>query len=311
MLKTAPFNAGNIGYIKNNNKGLCFTAFSNYALGSSDLNYPNIIPGRLDVLHDYNQNQVSLDNNDDVYYSTLKENQEIEFKVQGECNNNYHLAMLLNCNYSSEILISSKENSITLNINSVDCEYEYYYKELTKLNLNEFDFIKIKVLKGTLCYKSIEVKLTNYKEIIDKEYGLYLTDDKSMYQECEFSFDEFTSGSLFGLLFNVEHYSSHPCNPDPSFVGYIVGFKNGLMVVGYANFGFTMVYDKPVKIELNKKYLLSAKVKDSKIEVYLDNQKVIETTLPYSSTYGQVGVYVNNFAKVNIHNYRREKHEEV
>ena len=83
------------------------------------------------------------------------------------------------------------------------------------------------------------------------------------------------------------------------------------MVVGYANYGFTMVYDKPVKIELNKKYLLSAKVKDSKIEVFLDNNKIIETTLPYSSTYGQVGMYVNNFAKVNIHSYRREKYEEV
>ena len=311
VLKTAPFNAGNIGYSKNNNKGLHFTAFSNYSLGNSDLNYPNIIPGRLDALHDYNQNIVCLDNNDDVYYATLKENQEIEFKVQGESDNNYHLSMLLNCNYSSKVLITSKENSITLNIDSVDCEYEYYYKELAKLDLKENDFIKIKVLSGTLMYKSLEVKLTKYKEVIDRKYGLYLTDDKSMYQECEFSFDEFTGSSLFGLLFNVEHYSSHPANPDPSFVGYIVGFKNGLMVVGYANYGFTMVYDKPVKIELNKKYLLSAKVKDSKIEVFLDNKKIIETTLPYSSTYGQVGMYVNNFAKVNIHSYRREKHEEV
>ena len=183
------------------------------------------------------------------------------------------------------------------------------YKDVFTLQFSIGEFDMVVFDKETLSCEIYEIK--HSKEVIDKQYGLYLTDDKSMYQECEFSFKEFSDSSLFGLLFNVEHYSSHPCNPDPSFVGYVVGFKNGLMVVGYANYGFTMVYDKPVKIELNKKYLLSAKVKDSKIEVFLDNKKIIETTLPYSSTYGQVGMYVNNFAKVNIHSYRRKKHEEV
>ena len=108
-------------------------------------------------------------------------------------------------------------------------------------------------------------------------------------------------------MFNAINYSKHDCNPSPSFCGYLVGFKNSLAVVDGINYGSERIYDVPQDIKVNKTYHLKATIQNSICEVFLDNKKIISTTLIHPYTYGLKGIYVNSHADVVVKNFKGGK----
>lgn len=302
VAKVIPFLNGKIGYGKLNS--VYFTAFTNKVLGESDKEYANIIPGNIDCLHSLENKKYSLDD-DDINYVILSENETVSFKVKSYLKQKYHLAILCKCDEECEVLLKSNNDEISCSLKAINNEYKYIFKDLGILNINENDLITLKVIKGSISYKALYVEQFINKEINENDIKLVNLDTNTI--ECDFKFNKFSDDSYFGLVFNAINYSKHDCNPSPSFCGYLVGFKNSLAVVDGINYGSERIYDVPQDIKVNKTYHLKATIQNSICEVFLDNKKIISTTLIHPYTYGLKGIYVNSHADVVVKNFKGGK----
>ena len=83
--------------------------------------------------------------------------------------------------------------------------------------------------------------------------------------------------------------------------------ENSLAVVDGINYGSERIYDVPQDIKVNKTYHLKATIQNSICEVFLDNKKIISTTLIHPYTYGLKGIYVNSHADVVVKNFKGGK----
>lgn len=316
VCKVKAFNAGKIGYYTRSNKKLYYTAFSNYANGSSDLQYYNHIPGMLDCKHDTCATDFVLDH-DEIYYTSLKQGDIAKFKVHGAARSSYLLSCYISCYSHGKYEISTKDQNICVTIEKENEEYSYLLKDFAYLPVNDYDEITIKVLEGELSYKTFQLqiecddtmndfKINEQSEFIPtKSENYYLTGSRATEQSVFFKYNQFKKNNFFGLIFHSSSFSEHGGQPDHGFYGYIVGFKGDLLVVEHANYGLVRIYDKPLPIALHKKYQLKATLLNSILKVYLDNKFIFETTLPYLDSCGFNGVYQNEYADVVLSSYQK------
>lgn len=304
---------GRIGFFTSSLDGVYYTAFSNHANGSSDLEYPIPLPAILDCKHDLNKNDLVLEN-DGIYSKTVSEDQIVRFRVISNKRKNYLLSVLVNCNSEATLEITTKNTKKLVKISVTSTEYEFITKNLSFINVDEHDEIQIKVIDGLFTYRAFfaneesdlstdTLTLTDDKFMITGEENYYLRPSFVVEQSVNFVYDNFNKNSHFGLVFHATNFSVHGGQGDYGFYGYIIGFKNSLMVVDHVNYGLTRVYDVPVNLELNKEYKLRATLNDSLLTVYLNEKLICETTLNFYDVIGSSGVYQNEYARVRLFGY--------
>ncbi len=308
---------GKIGYLTNTIEGIYFTAFSNYANGSSDLDYKLPLPSILDCKHDLNQGEFILEK-DDIYSKILNFNESAKFNVISQKKANYLLSCLINSTDEARVEISTKNETKVVEITKTSTEYEFITKSLTFIDIDKEDEIKIKIIKGNLKYKAFFINEEPYISLdtlnleddsfvptISESY--YLRPSYVEEQSINFIYERFNKNGHFGLVFHATNFSVHDGQGDYGFYGYIVGFKNGLLTVDHVNYGLSRIYDKPIPLEMDKVYNLKATLKDSLLKVYLNDKLLFETTLDYYDVYGSCGVYQNEYAKVKLFGYNKSE----
>ncbi len=290
---------GKIGYVYKQN--LYYTAFTNHVNGSSNSKMRINIPGNL-LINEMDINKI--DNKE--YYVTLSK--PLNFYLKSSSTKYYYLFGNIDVLEDVEMLINSKSDSQVVIIHQEDNEYTFRNRFLCKLLIEKDDHLTITLIKGKIKIKNLLVK-----ELIDNERLIknivkidkrYIFTHPSKIASIDFVIKKFDDNSLFGLIFNASNYSTHSSNQHPRFMGYIVGLRNDLLVVEHCQYETQRVYDKPIPIKVNEKYTLKMKINDDVINVFINDELMFVTTLPYQDTMGLSGIY--NAKNVILSNYIQE-----
>jgi hypothetical protein len=93
--------------------------------------------------------------------------------------------------------------------------------------------------------------------------------------ELKFRLSKKNKENLFGLIVNSTNYSAWRSNKKLSYMGYFVGFDNGLLVIDYCMYNRCRIYDKPYRITPGKNYKLRVEVVDNMIYVYVNDISIL------------------------------------
>ena len=287
---------GKIGYITENKKGIGFTAFSNHSLGNSDLSHAIHLPGRVDCLHDVKRKETVLDNYDDTYFSSVYEKEVISFKTSiNKKEGYYHLAVLINPKYTTSLRITSLLEEKVVEIDAIDIEYPYYYKDLGLIKLARNDEIKIRVNKGVLVYKCFDFTESEYVAVTARDISLF--NNTTGTEKLDFIVKENNKDATFGICLNVTNFENAD---DFAYTGYFVGVINNKLRVLQVNYGTIILSSMDINLEVETKHQLKTVLHDSKLLVYLDDKEVMSLYLPNNYTSGLSGIYKNEHSKIEI-----------
>lgn len=292
--------AGWIGY-KKKDAGVYFTAFTDLTDREDEVTIPGtLFPKEGDARND-------LDD-DGVYYSSLSEGDRMSVKVLSKAADDYYIYLFASLENDAQAVVSSTASERSVTLRKHPSEYRFTNYCLGKMRLNEKDRISIEVLKGTLQWKYILIQSLNTirKNIERVQTGSsrYRFTPPSRILSVRFTVHQFAEDSLFGLIIHASNYSCHPSNHHPQYMGYLVGFRNDLLVVEHCQYGTERIYDKPVKLALNREYELRVKVDDYRLQVFVDDQFMIQTDLIYQDVIGMTGVLQDR--NVSMTNFRQE-----
>ncbi len=298
---------GRIGYFYKDS-GLYYTAYTNSTYTNSMRNLAFVIPGKIEANYTKLGNFTVKNNFDEVDSILVKNNDFVKYSVVGEKSKKYKLFARMKNN---DCLVKVCSNSCFFETNIIknDCEYEYSLRYLGEIFLDSSDEIKLEVLKGKIEFKYLiitdvleEVALN--KDDLRKSGELYLFSKYTNKMELKFRLSKKNKENLFGLIVNSTNYSAWRSNKKLSYMGYFVGFDNGLLVIDYCMYNRTRIYDKPYRITPGKNYKLRVEVVDNMIYVYVNDKLEIKTTFKYDQGHGLCGVYKCQHAKVLLIDYK-------
>ena len=304
ILKFNKVDSGKIGYLYKET-GLEYTAYTDSINTQTLKKYPYILPGKVECNYLKEKTYIS---NSDIQYIKLHKNESISFPVIGPENKKYSgFARILNKNCTLEI--SSNTSSFVKKIKRNESSYEFSLREIGLLDLRKEDRITIKVLEGTLGIsylkfdEILEEKTLNLNELEEKKH-CYLFQKHCRTQLFSFKLSENSNIDVFGLIQNASNYSQYKSNKHLRYMGYFIGFDNGLLVIDKCEFDRTRIYDKPYTLKPNTNYTLKVKIIDNIIKVYINNKLEFQTEFKYDYGYGYCGLYKSNLSEVTITKYK-------
>ena len=304
ITKLEKFEAGKIGYLYKEN-GLKYTAYTNSVDTEILKKYPIILPGKVEC--NYLKDKTYLSDNN-VQYIKLKTNESISFKIIGSENKKYAgFAEIFNKNCILEI--STSEQKYIKTIKENESAYAFSLRELGVFDLKKEDSITIKVLKGNLSISYLKFDeilddvTLNLEEMKDGNH-CYLFEKHCRTQLFSFKYPENGKLDVFGLIQNATNYSHYQSNKHMRYMGYFIGFENGLIVIDKCEFDRTRIYDKPYRLEPNKEYTLKVEVIDNIIKVFINDKLEIITEFKYDYGYGYCGLYKSDLSSVIITKYK-------
>lgn len=300
ITKLEKVGSGYIGY-KNKDNELFYTAFTNLIKKDESIIVPGTIFPKEDAINNF------LDK-DEVFYNYLSENDIVSFNINSKDKDDYYIYMFASIEEDIKLLISSEDSKREITIVKKKSEYIFNNYCLGKVRFNEKDKISLKVLSGNIKWKYILVrslnKIKNSIERVNKDDSRYAFYLPSKILSLKFTIHQFKDNSLFGLIINASNFSNHSSNHHPQYMGYLVGFRNDLLVVEHCQYETERIYDKPIRIELNHEYQLQVKIDEHQLQVFIDNQLMIITDLIYQDVIGMSGILYDS--NVSLKDFKQE-----
>ncbi|NCA95367.1 MAG: hypothetical protein EOM74_00135 [Methanomicrobia archaeon] len=290
---------GRIGY-----KGdgqFAYTAFNRYVNGTSDVLYPQIIPGLIDASHSRPVTPLEIDKHDGIPFKELTHE---TFKVVTKKKTTFSL--FIYAHLQEEVTLQVNEQRFTITPSQSEYNYLSYY--VGDIELGKRDTLNVDLIKGKALYKFFNLdNIQSYKtknNFINRGDQLrprrnidnyYL--NPSIDHEFDLSFD-FKATTLrpfdtFGLLLATRQYSNTYPQARMPLVGYLVGFDGSLLIVDRLNYGRKRIYDRPTSIQNNIIYNLRVTLSNGMFNVYLDKNLLITTTVSDVTYRGGYGLYAS------------------
>jgi len=300
------FNAGRIGF--SGNGSFAYTAFTNHAHGSSDEEYPAVLPGMLDALHGRHEGKATIDPVDGVYHRALK---TAAYNYVTEASSQYGLFVY--AHITSEVTLSINGRMVT--ITPTTSEYDYLPYFLGNFDLTTSGTLTFNIIKGSLDYKFFTIdKVQSFKRkdlfIHDLDWltpitnhDSYLLEEEVMDSfdvEVDFTIEAMRPYDVFGILLETREYSNEYPQARLPLLGYLVGFEGGLLIVDRLNYGRKRIYDRPTSIKEGQQYCLRASLRNGKIDVYLDGVLLISTSISAPGHLGGQGLYASACSSVKL-----------
>ena len=303
LFKINKLSKGKLGFMYKEND-LYYIAYTNNAYLSSLKEVPVVIPSKVSSL----SFEGKFKENVDFKYLVLKRNESSSLKVYSKEKSKYKVYARMKDN-NVKIRLSSSLDSSIYEIKSNNCAYEFSNRLIGELEIDKNDTLSIEVLEGKLEFSYLLVNELIDDTFLDKDLlknkdEFYLFNRYCKEQSLYFRFNLNNDDSLFGLIFNSNDYCDYSGVKNIKYHGYFVGFENNLLVVDYAQYDRVRIYDKPYRLKRNKKYKLSARFLDNKLEVYVNDKLEFVTDLKYDTCYGKTGVYKNKYSKISILDYK-------
>jgi len=276
-----------------------YTALSKYAAGSSNLDYPAVIPGMLSVTMINRTSELTLCPTDEIYEKTLKEDKYMY--IAGE-KGKYSLFMYAKISDKVKLSINDKVVSLT----KTPSEYDYTSYYLGDFDLGTKGTIVISLLEGAVTYKFINVSKyvplevqNNFIKVGQQLKPNLETDSYYLEKELMGSFDVSVTFKLetlkpydvFGIILNSHQYSNKYFQARYPLLGYLVGFEGPLLIVDRFNYGKERIYDRPLDINPGVLYTLRATFNNGLFNVYVDDTLYISTTVSDVAALGGFGLY--------------------
>lgn len=307
---------GQIGY-----KGrghFAYTAFSHHHNGTSDADYPSIIPGMIDINHRANATPSHDDPIDHIRYGELSED---SFLYQAKKKSTY--ALFIYAKLNNPVVLSVNGRQVV--INPVESEYAYLSYYLGDFPLEKKGEIILKKISGTLLYKFLvidELKQYRIKKKFITKKGMLLANrhldsfylagqqDHDFDISVNFTLNKMRPFDVFGLLLQTRQYSNEYPQARLPLIGYLVGFEGGLLILDRLNYGRRRVYDRPTDIKEDINYELRVTFVNGLFKIYLNQQLLIVTTVSDPAYLGGHGLYASQGCSVVLdypknHNERR------
>lgn len=300
IIKLNKVEAGYIGY-KNKNDGLFFTAFTDLIEKDEAVIIPGTIFPKEKDINNY------LDK-DEVFYNYLTKDDKVSFNINSKDEDDYYIYIFADIEENVKLLVSSSDLQREVTLLKKKSEYCFNNYCLGKIRFIEKDNLSIEVLNGKIKWKYILVKsLNKIKKSIERVNDVnsrYMFTSPSKIISIKFAIHQFKENSLFGLIINASNYSNHSSNHHPQYMGYLVGFRNDLLVVEHCQYETERIYDKPIKIELDHEYQLKVKIDEHQLQVFIDDELMITTDLIYQDVIGMNGVLQD--LNVSLKDFRQE-----
>ena len=303
LFKIKKLNKGKLGFMYKD-KDLYYIAYTNNTYLSSLKDVPVVIKGKISCLFF----EGKFKENSCFKYLVLKKNESSFVNITSKEKNKYKVyAKMKDANV--KVKLSSSLDSSIFEIKSNGCAYEFSNRLIGELEIDKNDTLSIEVLSGKLEFVYLLVNPLEEDILIDKNLLMnkkefYLFNRYSKEQSLYFRFNLNNEDSLFGLIVNSNDFCDYKGVKNIKYHGYFVGFENNLLVVDYAQYDRVRIYDKPYRLNRNKKYKLSVRFLDNKLEVYVNDKLEIVTDLKYDTCYGKTGVYKNKYSKISILDYK-------
>lgn len=318
----AKFNKLGKGQIGYKGKGQYFyTAFTNHANGSSDGEYPNIIPGLLDVSHRQGTTKSFIDPLDEIATVSLIKDQYTYIAAK-----NARYALFIYANLKEEVTLAINDQVVTLKPTASEYNYISYFAGL--FDLKKEGVLTLYIIKGTIDYKFITVDMIpGYKQKLDfiKEGNILLPhNDKDSFLlekdvdaqfdvNVDFKINTIRPFDVFGILLATRQFSNEFPQARYPLIGYLVGFEGGLLIIDALNYGRHRIYDRPTAIKENVNYNLRTSFKNGLFKVYLNHELLITTTVSQPAYLGSHGLFASAGTKVELSypstNLRKEADE--
>lgn len=249
----------------------------------------------------------SSDITDDLYVDKLYEdkytklNKLVTINVKACELSKYKLYAYMSTSSDVTLSIDTISSHSIIDIKTLDSDYPFLLKEVITLDLKSLDKITLTKIKGECKIKRFVLKKVE-EPIAYDDSGIHLS--KEEVSSITFKINRFTKESLFGIMFDVTNPVSHSSVKDIKCNGYLLGFRNDLMVLEHLNYDTSRVYDVPLPMSIGKVYTLKMKRVDRHVKVYLDDRFIFETDLPYMDISSQSGIYNYDEDSVEILNFR-------
>jgi hypothetical protein len=300
------FNAGRIGFKGIGSYG--YTAFTNHANGSSDAEYPCVLPGIIDARHGRNASEAIIDSVDEIYHRELTTTTYDYVTAHGG-----KFALFAYAHINKDVALTVNGQAIT--IKPTISEYNYLPYFLGYFDLATSGTLSIETLKGNFDFKYFtidEVRPYKLKDLFIHDNGWlipkgnhdsYLLEEElhsSHDVELEFVIDAIRPNDVFGLLLETREYSNEYPQARFPLLGYLVGFEGNLLVVDRLHYGRLRIYDRPTGIKDGEIHRIRATLSNGKIEVYLDGTLLIVTTISAPGHLGGGGLYASYGSAVRL-----------
>lgn len=311
---------GKIGYKDFSGAILGFTAFTNDAFHSRDKKLYKNLPCYIESTHCLEEYVLTLDPIDELYFLTLKAGDKASFRVSSHEKAEYGLAIYCQSDDEALVQISTNDCSQKVYISKNDNPYPFCKKQLATLTIEGKNRLTLKVLKGQLKMKFIDlyrlelpvqdvhqgfVKDGTTIYAREKVKNVLLYKPRGFVKEIRVDF-MLTDGNVAehngGILLNVTNYSDFPTQVEHSYCGYYISFNNWLIKVDRASYGLSRMYDKPINIGINKKHHLRVTFNDTKLTVYVDDECLFSCYDEYVYHYGMYGLYTSKIGHIVFSN---------